>query len=227
MMMMMPNAAFENLHLNLSIWDEAASIWYTLDAEAAPEDIDAWTLYTEPIALDSDCTVRFFGRRSGFLDSQISSYEFVYADWQTAAPEITEDTDNNAVVISCATEGAVIRYTTDGSEPTEESSIYQGPLSVENGTTVRAKAFADGLFDSEMSELVVTGMDAVETISIDGIKVCKEAGMAVVYSDRAMTISVFTLDGRIVRTVNVAEGRNVIDGLDSGLYLIGNVRIKL
>lgn len=227
MMMMMPNAAFENLHLNLSIWDEAASIWYTLDAEAAPEDIDAWTLYTEPIALDSDCTVRFFGRRSGFLDSQISSYEFVYADWQTAAPEITEDIDNNAVVISCATESAVIRYTTDGSEPTEESSIYEGPLSVENGTTVRAKAFADGLFDSEMSELVVTGMDAVETISLDGIKVCKEAGMAVVYSDRAMKISVFTLDGRIARTVNVAEGRNVIDGLDSGLYLIGNVRIKL
>lgn len=43
-----------------------------------------------------------------------------------------------------APEGSVIRYTTDGSEPTESSKIYSSPISVSKTTTVRAKIFADG-----------------------------------------------------------------------------------
>ncbi|MDE5795113.1 MAG: chitobiase/beta-hexosaminidase C-terminal domain-containing protein, partial [Muribaculaceae bacterium] len=225
--MMMPYASFENLMLNLSIWDDAASIWYTLDAEVSPEDIDAWTLYTEPIALDSDCTVRFFARRTGFLDSQIATYEHVYADWQTAAPELRQDSENNTVVISCPTEGAEIRYTTDGSEPTVESELYTGPINVENDVTVRARAFAEGLFDSEITELTVSGLNGVKTVSIDGIKVCKEGVNVVVYSDKAMSLPVYKLDGHLIKIVDIAPGRTVVDGLDSNIYLIGDVKIKL
>ena len=43
-----------------------------------------------------------------------------------------------------APEGAVIRYTTDGSEPTANSKQYDKPISVSRTTTVRAKLFADG-----------------------------------------------------------------------------------
>ncbi|MDE6336889.1 MAG: chitobiase/beta-hexosaminidase C-terminal domain-containing protein, partial [Muribaculaceae bacterium] len=74
MMMMTPTATFENGVLTLDVWDTAASIWYTTDPDAAPEDADAWTLYTEPLTFDKSCTVRFFARRMGFLDSQISEF---------------------------------------------------------------------------------------------------------------------------------------------------------
>ena len=41
-------------------------------------------------------------------------------------------------------EGAEIRYTTDGSEPTRTSNIYQKPISISNTTVVKAKLFLDG-----------------------------------------------------------------------------------
>ena len=42
------------------------------------------------------------------------------------------------VSMSCTTEGAAIHYTTDGSEPTENSSVYSTPIEVSTTTTVKA-----------------------------------------------------------------------------------------
>lgn len=47
------------------------------------------------------------------------------------------------VTISCATSGAVIRYTTDGSDPTSNSKIYSGSVLISKTTTIKAKAFKD------------------------------------------------------------------------------------
>lgn len=43
------------------------------------------------------------------------------------------------VTISCATDGATIRYTIDGTEPTESSLQYSSPLIVSETTTIKAK----------------------------------------------------------------------------------------
>ena len=43
-----------------------------------------------------------------------------------------------------APEGTVVRYTTDGSEPTESSTLYTKPINIRNTRTVRAKAFCEG-----------------------------------------------------------------------------------
>ena len=53
------------------------------------------------------------------------------------------------VVISCATPGAEIRYTLDGSEPTVDSALYEGSLVISSSVTVKAKAFAEGMSPSE------------------------------------------------------------------------------
>ena len=52
------------------------------------------------------------------------------------------------VSISTATNGATIRYTTDGADPTTASPAYTGPWVVNASMTVKAKAFAAGLADS-------------------------------------------------------------------------------
>ena len=52
------------------------------------------------------------------------------------------------VTLTCATEGAVVRYTTDGSDPTEESEIYTGPITVTDDTIVKARAYKSGLYPS-------------------------------------------------------------------------------
>ena len=47
------------------------------------------------------------------------------------------------VTISCPTAGATIHYTTDGSEPTQDSSLYKR-FRVTERTTVKARAFDAG-----------------------------------------------------------------------------------
>ena len=47
-------------------------------------------------------------------------------------------------------EGAVIRYTTNGSEPTASSTVYTEPISISKNTVVRAFAQKDGLLNSEI-----------------------------------------------------------------------------
>ena len=58
--------------------------------------------------------------------------------------------------ISCATEGATIRYTTDGTEPEETSTGYTGPITITETTTIKAKAFKGGLDPSETATATYT-----------------------------------------------------------------------
>ena len=55
------------------------------------------------------------------------------------------------VAISCRTDGAVIRYTLDGSNPTPSSALYSEPITVSNNTVVKARAFMDGLIQSPVA----------------------------------------------------------------------------
>ncbi len=48
-------------------------------------------------------------------------------------------------------EGGLVRYTTDSSEPTDRSDIYEGPFRIDDTTVVRARAFKEGKLDSEIT----------------------------------------------------------------------------
>ncbi len=222
-----PLAEFIDLRLHLTCGLPEAKILYTTEESADPADSNDWTTYTEPLYLTEDCTVRFFARCEGYYDSDIQTYVFVYADHQVATPELTADSDNNLVTISCVTEGAEIHYTTDGSEPTEDSELYTGPIEITETVTIRARAFSNSMFASEISEITATYSNSVATISIDSMKVCKEGGDVVVYSDNAIALPIYTVDSRLVKTIQVEPGRNVIDTLDSNVYIIGTTKIKL
>jgi alpha-tubulin suppressor-like RCC1 family protein/predicted small metal-binding protein len=56
------------------------------------------------------------------------------------------------VTMSCATAGAEIRYTTDGSDPTASSILYGGAVEIAANATVKAKAFLTGQYPSEITK---------------------------------------------------------------------------
>ncbi len=57
-----------------------------------------------------------------------------------------------------AKDGETIYYTTDGSEPTKNSNVYSGPISISKSCAVRAVAYADGkLRSAVVTENYLTG----------------------------------------------------------------------
>jgi len=55
------------------------------------------------------------------------------------------------VQLICLTPGAKIYYTLDGTEPTTTSLPYSAPLSLVFGATIKARAYKDGMTDSDMA----------------------------------------------------------------------------
>jgi hypothetical protein len=63
---------------------------------------------------------------------------------------------NAPVIIASGTPGAIIRYTTNGSEPNESSPIYASPINVTMDTTIRARAFLNGCVSSDVASATFT-----------------------------------------------------------------------
>ena len=60
------------------------------------------------------------------------------------------------VTITCATSGATIYYTTDGSDPDATDTEYTGPITINTGMTIKAIAIKDGLTDSAVASETYT-----------------------------------------------------------------------
>ncbi len=69
-----------------------------------------------------------------------------------SVPNITPNSgiyyEPQVVTISCADEDVTIRYTIDGSEPTENSAEYTVPFTVNETTTIKAKAWKENMTPS-------------------------------------------------------------------------------
>jgi Legume lectin domain/Bacterial lectin/Chitobiase/beta-hexosaminidase C-terminal domain len=78
----------------------------------------------------------------------------------TATPTITPGSgtfsSTQSVTITDATSGAVIYYTSDGSQPTTSSTKYGGAISVGTTTTIKAISVASGLTASGTATSVIT-----------------------------------------------------------------------
>ena len=66
----------------------------------------------------------------------------------------TYTTEQN-VTLACATSGATIYYTTDGTEPSASSTLYEGAITIGTTTTLKAIAIKNGV-SSEVAEAVYT-----------------------------------------------------------------------
>ena len=73
-----------------------------------------------------------------------------------ATPEISFDYTTSEVSITCATAGATIRYTTDGTTPTATSgTLYEAPFAITTTTTVKAIATRTDFPNSEVAEQTI------------------------------------------------------------------------
>jgi hypothetical protein len=71
----------------------------------------------------------------------------------------TQFTESTQVSMS-GPAGAEIRYTTDGSQPTAQSTLYSGPLTLTETTTVKAIAIKDGQSSAVTSRTYTKGSNS-------------------------------------------------------------------
>lgn len=131
------------------------SIRYTTDGS---EPNSASPLYAGPVHLAVSSTLKAKAFKQGWISSSTASADYVLTS--IAPPQIDPPGGNytsaQTVTVTCATAGAEIRYTLDGSDPNENSSLYTAPLTVAASMVMKARAFLAGKNPSEVTQAVFT-----------------------------------------------------------------------
>jgi preprotein translocase subunit SecG len=128
-----------------------ADIYYTLDGtEPTSKSFE----YDQPVAVQPGQTLKARAYRMGWKPSPIATAEYPVAPAPrpvlSPAPGPIDRPIN--VALDVRVRGAAIHYTLDGSEPTRTSPVYEDPVRVEPGQTIRARTFHP---DREPSEIAV------------------------------------------------------------------------
>ena len=137
---------------------DGAAIYYTTDGTTPTS---ASSEYTGPITVpDSDFTLKAIGIKADYTDSTVASASFVVERDKVAAPTFSPAasavTIGTTVSIACATAGAEIHYTTDGSNPTTSSPVYSTPVEITTATTIKAIGVKEGMDNSNVASAAYT-----------------------------------------------------------------------
>jgi len=124
-----------------------ATIYYTTDGTTPTTSS---TVYTGvPISLATDTTLKAFATLAGYNDSPVASAKYhFYVDTPVLNPNGGIFDAPIAVTISCATLGAAIHYTTNGTIPDASSPLYTAPIPLSTDTTLNVYAIRAGFRDS-------------------------------------------------------------------------------
>jgi len=135
---------------------EGATIRYTTDG-STPSQTNG-TVYSSPVAISVNTTLKAIAYKSGLTDSSVTSatYEIV-----VAAPAFNPGggtySSAQSVTITTVTSGATIRYTTDGSTPSQSNgTVYSSPVAISVTTTLKAIAYKSGMTDSSVTSATYT-----------------------------------------------------------------------
>ncbi len=105
----------------------------------------------------------------------------------TFDPAAGEVIAGSTVTISTTTEDATIYYTTNGDEPTTESTSYTGPITIDADKTIKAIAVKDGMTNSDVASarytIIVTPTIAISTNLIEATAAGADDIVALAYSN--------------------------------------------
>jgi hypothetical protein len=142
------------LTVRMSCPTPGAIIRYTTDGEWPTESSPT---YSGPIYVNRHgTTIMAKAWKPGYLPSLVndSLYEFM-----PMPPKISvrsgQYSSPQTVTLSCETSDTIIRYTTDGTEPTKSSTLYTGPIEIDRSLTLTANAWRPGWLESAINSAAI------------------------------------------------------------------------
>lgn len=160
-----------NQSVTISCGTAGATIYYTTNGT---DPTTSSNVYNGAITVSSDnTTIKALATKSGMTNSSVGSatYRLTCAT-PTISPAAGSFCGSEDVTLSCTTNGATIRYTTNGNTPTESSSAYSSAIHLTSTTTIKAKAFKSGYTASAEASAAyttnpLTTMDAIFSRATD------------------------------------------------------------
>lgn len=135
------------------------------------------------------------------------------------------------VTISSATQESTLYYTLDGSTPHAGSLCYSAPIAVDANVTIKAIALKEGMTESEIATAayIIEENDDDDSLGtaryLQEVKLYPNPVLSMLYVESKEIIEkveVFTLQGRLVKSIAVGEKsiQLATDDLKSGIYMI-------
>lgn len=115
-------------------------VYYTLDGSNPDSNSE---VYSFPLLINSTTTLKALARKPGWNDSNIAIVSYTL---KVFTPGILPSNGSYylplTATISTETQGAIIKYTMDNSEPSENSATYDDPIFIQNVGNIIIKAIA-------------------------------------------------------------------------------------
>jgi hypothetical protein len=133
-------------NVTLATSTEGASIYYTTNGV---DPTISSTLYTVPIPVTVNTTIKAIAVKDGMTTSTVltAAYSIRAVTPTAEPPEGTYEGTRN-VTLTTDTAEALIYYTIDGTTPTTTSPLYNGLITVEVNTVIKAIAVKEGMTNS-------------------------------------------------------------------------------
>lgn len=139
-------------------------------------------------------------------------------DSPVIAPNGGSFTGSQTVTLTCAEADAVLYYTTDGTQPTRDSTRYTGPFTLTASATVKAFAVLDGRPDSAVVSAQFTRLSS--GTSGGGSSSSTSSGnktQTTTNSDGSTTTTVTKPDGTVTETTKYPDGsKEVVETAKDG-----------
>jgi alpha-tubulin suppressor-like RCC1 family protein len=150
---------------------------------------------TGAISITQTTTLKARAFKSGLADSVVATEVYTLtAATPTFSPVTGTYANDQNVTISSVSQGVTIRYTTDGTNPTESSTQYTGPVLLNASKTLKAKAFRSGWTESGQGTAVYTMTAATPSISPAGGSFGSTQNVTVTGTTTGASLH-YTLDG--------------------------------
>lgn len=143
-------------NVTISCKTPGTTIRYTTDGSTPTERSD---IYRTPICVSTEQTIKAIAMKTGLNNSIVASSAYTISSI-VATPKFSlaggTYKGTKKVTIECATIGAIIRYTTNGTTPTAKSPKYSAPISVTTTKTIKAIAIKPQMNNSSVASATYT-----------------------------------------------------------------------
>ena len=143
--------------LTISDQTPGATIYYTTNG-TTPNI--ASSVYSGQITVSSSETIQAVAVAGGYANSSVASSTYTITLPAAATPTLSlasgTYTGSQTVTLGDTTAGATIYYTTNGTAPTTNSTVYNGAITVSTSETIEAMAVASGYANSAVASATYT-----------------------------------------------------------------------